>query len=217
MTPRAALVHTAAMDIGILGSGHIGSTLARHLVRLGHRVRVANSRGPDSLRALVSSLGESATAATLAEAITASELVIEAIPFGKVTELPADLLRGKIVVSAANYYPGRDGAIDLGGLTQSEYVARHLAGARVIKAFNTIWFQHLQDQARPGAPLATRRIVPLAGDDAEAKRVVADLIDAIGFAPVDMGTLADSHRMHPGAPIYNNDLTLEQAAPLLGA
>lgn len=205
------------MNIGILGSGHIGSTLAHHLVRLGHHVRIANSRGPDSLRELVAALGDRATAATIEEAITASDLVIEAIPFARVTDLPAALLRGKLVVSAANYYPGRDGAIDLGGLTQSEHVARHLAGARIIKAFNTIWFQHLQDQARPGTPLATRRIVPLAGDDAEAKRIVADLIEAIGFAPVDMGSLADSHRMHPGAKIYNNDLTLEQAAPLLDA
>lgn len=203
------------MDIGIIGSGHIGGTLARHLVRLGHTVRLSNSRGPDSLRELVEELGERARATTIDEAAAAPDLVIEAIPFAKIPSLPAAALRGKIVVTAANYYPGRDGDLDLGGATQSGWVAAHLPGARVVKAFNTIWFRHLHDQARPGAPLAERRIIPVAGDDADAKRVVCELIDAIGFAPVDMGGLADSHRMQPGAPIYNKDLTLAQAGPLL--
>jgi hypothetical protein len=203
------------MQIGIIGAGNIGATLARLLVEAGHLVALSNSRGPESLQEVVQPLGANARALTVAEAATFGEVVIEAIPFGRYRDLPADLLAGKIVVTASNYYPQRDGAIELGGLSQSELVARHLAGARVVKAFNTIWYRHLQQQGDRSKPLDARRVIPIAGDDAAAKQVVADLIAQIGFAPLDLGSLHDSTRQEPDAPIYNRDVTLAEARTIV--
>ncbi|MCU0494414.1 MAG: hypothetical protein MUD01_22730, partial [Chloroflexaceae bacterium] len=144
------------------------------------------------------------------------EVVIEAIPFGRYRDLPAAQLAGKIVVTASNYYPQRDGVIDLDRLAQSELVAQHLPGARVVKAFNTIWYQHLQTQGDRGKPLDERRVIFLAGDDAEAKAVIAGLIEEIGFGPLDIGSLHESARQEPGSPIYNKDMTVAEARAVLG-
>ncbi|HEU4324419.1 MAG TPA: NAD(P)-binding domain-containing protein [Roseiflexaceae bacterium] len=203
------------MRIGIIGSGNIGATLARLFVGAGHEVAISNSRGPASLASLVAELGAGARAATVEEAAAFGEVVVEAVPFGRYRELPAEALAGKIVVTASNYYPERDGAIELGGRAQSELVAEHLAGARVVKAFNTIWYQHLQSQGDPGKPLDERRVIVLAGDDAEAKRVIVDLISEIGFGPLDAGSLHESTRQEPDAPIYNRDVTLAEARKII--
>jgi 8-hydroxy-5-deazaflavin:NADPH oxidoreductase len=204
------------MRIGIIGSGNIGATLARLLAGAGHVVAISNSRGPESLAELVRSLGPNVRAATAEEAAAFGELVIEAIPFGRYRDLPAAQLAGKIVVTAANYYPQRDGAIDLGGQAHSELVAAHLPGARVVKAFNTIWYQHLQQQGDASKPLGERRVIFLAGDDAAAKQVVGDLIAEIGFAPFDVGSLHESTLQEPDSPIYNKSITIDEARALLG-
>lgn len=204
------------MQIGIIGSGNIGATLAGLLVAAGHEVAISNSRGPESLAELVAGLGPLARAATVDEAAAFGELVIEAIPFGRYRDLPAAPLAGKIVVTAANYYPQRDGAIDLGGGTQSQLVARHLAGARLVKAFNSIWYQHLRQQGDPSKPLDERRVIFLSGDDPAAKAVVADLIAQLGFGPLDLGGLADSARQEPDSPLYNRDITVAEARARLG-
>ncbi|NTU83563.1 MAG: NAD(P)-binding domain-containing protein [Chloroflexales bacterium] len=204
------------MEIGIIGAGRIGATLARLLVDVGQRVAISNTRGPASLAALVAELGPRAQTVSVAEAATFGEVVIEAIPFGRYRELPAALLVGKVVVTAANYYPQRDGLIELAGRAQSELVAEHLAGARIVKAFNTIWYQHLQTQGDPAKPIAARRVIPLSGDDPAAKQLVADLIAQLGFGPIDLGSLHDSTRQEPDSPIYNKDLTVAQARALLG-
>lgn len=203
------------MRIGIIGAGHIGATLARLLVDVGHEVAISNSRGPESLAALVDSLGPHARAASVADAAAFGELVVEAIPFGRAADLPVAPLAGKIVISASNYYPQRDGEIDLGGRAHTELVAEHLVGARVVKAFNTIWYQHLQRQGDPSKPLEQRRVVFLAGDDPAAKQVVADLIMQLGFGPLDTGLLHDSTRQQPDTPVYNNDLTVAEARVML--
>lgn len=203
------------MRFGIIGAGHIGATLARLLVDAGHEVALSNSRGPASLAELVGALGPRAHAATVADAAAFGELVAEAIPFGRYTDLPAAALAGKIVISASNYYPQRDGAIDLAGRAHTELVAEHLAGARVVKAFNTIWYQHLQRQGDRAKPLEQRRVVFLAGDDPAAKQVVADLIVELGFGPLDVGSLHESTRQQPDTPIYNNDLTVAEARAML--
>jgi predicted dinucleotide-binding enzyme len=191
------------LNIGIIGSGNIGGTVARLFAKAGHEVAVANSRGPETLAGLVEEIGPNARAVTVEEAARFGDVVLEAIPFGRYEELPAEALSGKIVVTASNYYPGRDGEMDLDGLAQSEAVARHLEGARVVKAFNTIYFGRLAENGRPGAPLEEREVIFVAGDDEEARRVVSGLIEEIGFAPVETGTLAESGRQEPGAPIYN--------------
>jgi predicted dinucleotide-binding enzyme len=142
------------MKIGIIGAGHIGGTAARLFVDAGHQVAIGNSRGPDTLQDLITDLGENARAATPAEAAQFGEVVLVAIPLKDYTSLPADELRGKIVIDAMNYYPGRDGQfaqLDSGESTSSELVAAQLPGARVVKAFNTIWFEHLKAQGRKGS------------------------------------------------------------------
>jgi len=204
------------LRIGIMGAGNIGATAARLFARAGHEVAIANSRGPETLAGLVEEIGPNARAATVEEAARFGEVVLEAIPFGRYSELPAEALRGKIVVTASNYYPGRDGDMDLDGLAQSELVARHLEGARVVKAFNTIYFGRLAENGRPGAPMEEREVIFVAGDDEEAKRVVSGLIEEIGFAPVDTGTLAESKRQEPGAEIYNVPMTPAEAREAVG-
>ena len=205
------------MNIGIIGAGSIGGTAAALFADVGHAVALSNSRGPESLQDEVEALGPRVQALTAREAARFGEVILEAIPFGRYADLPAEELDGKTLISASNYYPQRDGAIDFGGLTQTELVARHLGGARVVKAFNTIYWEHLRDQGDTEKPLNERRVIPLAGDDAEAKETVAALIEAIGFAPLDLGGLSEGgRRMEPGRPIYNRDLTRAEAQALLG-
>jgi 8-hydroxy-5-deazaflavin:NADPH oxidoreductase len=207
---------STSMKIGIIGSGNIGGTLARLLVRDGHDVAISNSRGPDTLADMVRELGPKAHAATVAEAAEWGDIVIEAIPFGRYRDLPVQELMGKTVISASNYYPQRDGKIARDGRATVELVAEHLAGARVVKAFNTIYFEHLARQGDTGKPMDDRRVIPISGDDADAKQEVAALVTALGFAPLDMGSLHDSTQQEPDAPIYNVDLTFREARELLG-
>jgi len=203
------------MRIGIIGSGNTGSVAARHFVAAGHEVGISNSRGPDSLSRLVADLGPNARATTVEGAADFGEVVLEAIPFGEYRSLPADELTGKTVISAANYYPDRDGEIDQEGRTQTELVAAHLADSTVIKAFNTMYYETLRDEARPGAPLEDRLVLFLAGGDPEAKSVVSGLIEEIGFVPLDVGSLRDGVMMEPGSAIYNEPMRLERARTVL--
>ncbi|WP_424951365.1 NADPH-dependent F420 reductase [Deinococcus sp.] len=199
------------MKIGILGAGHIGRALARLLAEAGHEVGISNSKDPDTLRELAHQLGHGVKAFNREDAARFGELVIETVPFGKYATLPAVQMEGKIVIDTANYYPERDGQIDLGELSQSAFIAHHLPKARVVKAFNTIHSAHLESQGDTGKPLDERRAIFIAGDDQEAKAVVTRLIEEIGFAAVDTGSLEDSKVQQPGTPIYGPDLTAKQA------
>ncbi|WP_262013475.1 NADPH-dependent F420 reductase [Micromonospora sp. Mcm103] len=193
------------MEIGIIGSGHIGGTLTRRLRSLGHDVAVANSRGPQSLSDLAAETG--ARAVSVEEAVQGAELVVIAIPLKAVPQLPAALFDGKLVVDANNYYPQRDGDIaELldRSLSSSRWTADHLKGARVVKVFNNIQAAHLMDEGKP-AGTAGRSALPVAGDDADAKRIVMGLVDELGFDPVDAGTLDESWRQQPDTPVYGTD------------
>jgi predicted dinucleotide-binding enzyme len=193
------------MRIGIVGSGNVGGALTRRLSALGHDVSVANSRGPESLEALAAESG--ATAATVEDALRDAELTIVAVPMKAVPELSGGAFEAKVVVDAGNYYPARDGEIAQieGGLPSSTWVAQHLVGATVVKAFNSIQAGHLETRGRPsGHP--ERIALPIASDDGAAKQRVADLVERLGFDPVDAGTLADSWRQQPGTPVYGADL-----------
>jgi len=205
------------MRIGLIGTGMIGGNLARLLAKAGHEVIVSNSRGPDAVADLVDEIGGRATAASATGAAAAAEVVVVAIPFGRHRELPAEELAGKIVVDAGNYYPARDGRVpelDYGTTTSSELTAAALPGARVVKAFNTIYYEHLRNDGKPaGAP--GRRAIPIAGDDPAAKQVVAGLIDQIGFDAFDAGSLAEGRRLEPGSPVYNVPLTRDDLAAAL--
>lgn len=206
------------MKIGLVGAGNIGGTLATLLLRAGHEVAVSNSRGPETLAGAVAELGPSARAVTAAEAAAFGEVVVVSIPLGRFRELPAEPFAGRVVVDSNNYYPQRDGQIaelDAGEATSTGLLAEHLPGARVVKAFNTISFEHLRDKGRPDAPTADRLAVPIAGDDAAAKAVLTDLIDQIGFTAVDTGALADSWRQQPDTPVYGAEAGPAEATALI--
>lgn len=193
------------MEIGIIGSGHIGGTLTRRLRSLGHDVAVANSRGPESLADLAAETG--ARAVSVEDAVQGAELVVIAIPLKAVPHLPAALFDGKLVVDANNYYPQRDGDIPElldRSLSSSRWTADHLKGARVVKVFNNIQAAHLMDEGKP-AGTSGRIALPVAADDADAKRIVMGLVDELGFDPVDAGTLDESWRQQPDTPVYGTD------------
>jgi 8-hydroxy-5-deazaflavin:NADPH oxidoreductase len=207
------------MNIGIIGAGHIGATAARLFLDAGHTVAISNSRGPETLRDLVQELGSGAQAATTIEAAQFGEVVLLAIPLKDFTSLPAAELSGRIAIDAMNYYPDRDGLIaslDVGELASTELVAAQLPGARIVKAFNTIWFEHLKTQGKKDAPVGDRRVIPVSGDDADAKQIVSRLIEQIGFGAVDLGSLRDSRRQQPGSEIYNRDATVTEARGMVG-
>lgn len=192
------------MRIGVIGSGHMGASLSRLLAGAGHDILISNSRGPDSLRDLTQESGGRTVAGTVAQAIEFGDVVVVAVPFVAIEDVAAQgRWDRKIVVDVTNYYAQRDGVkVDPSPLSSSEVVAEKLAGARVVKAWNTIWYRRLQTQARgeDGEPLA----VLYAGDDEDARALVARLIEDTGFAPVYSGTLAESRNtQEPGAPLYN--------------
>jgi len=196
------------MKIGIIGAGNIGGALTRRFTQLGHEVSVANSRGPETLSELASESG--ATAVTAAEAARGQDIVVVTIPQKNVPKLPSDLFADTgdevVIVDTGNYYPQqRDGRIDAieDGTTESRWVAQQL-GRPVIKAFNNIYAQHLQDKGQPaGTP--GRIALPVAGDDQAAKQVVLDLVDQLGFDAVDAGGLDESWGQQPGSPVYATD------------
>jgi predicted dinucleotide-binding enzyme len=190
--------------IGFIGSGMIGGTVARLSLAAGHRVVMSNSRGPETLQYLVAELGPLATAATAGQAAEAGDLVVVSIPVKAIGDVPAKPLAGKPVLDTGNYYPQRDGQIevlDTGALTSSGLLQRHLPDAHVVKVFNNIYYKHLESLARPsGAP--DRTALPIAADDAAARAAVTAYLDSIGYDAVDTGTLADSWRQEPGTPVY---------------
>jgi predicted dinucleotide-binding enzyme len=194
------------MQIGIIGTGNIGGTLARNLSKLGHQVMIANSRGPASLAALAAETG--ATAVTSEQSARAKDVLIISVPEKAVPQLPRDVLAATtaVVVDTGNYYPSRDGQIPEidGGMADSEWVAQLLAHP-VIKAFNNIVANSL---ATRGVPAGTpgRVCLSVVGDDDRAKQVVLGLIDELGLDGIDAGNLADSWRQQPGTPAYCRDL-----------
>ncbi len=206
------------MKIGIIGSGHIGGTLAKLWAAAGHQVALSNSRGPESLAAQVAAIGHGARAMTVEDAAAFGDVVLVAIPLHAYRALPAGRLAGKIVIDAMNYYPGRDGEIPGMAENSSRVVAQYLAGSRLIKAFNTMYFETLAHDGRPSAPLDDRLVLYVAGDDEAARRTVESLIEQIGFAPLYTGTLAaGAPRQQPGAPIYNRPMKLREARQALAA
>jgi predicted dinucleotide-binding enzyme len=186
------------------GSGNIGSTVARLAVAAGHDVVLSNSRGPETLQDLVGELGPRARAATAAEAAAAGDIVVVTVPMKAYRDIPAGPLAGKVVIDTNNFYPERDGRLaelDDGTSTTGELLQAHLSGARVVKAFNNIYFPHLASLPRPsGAP--DRSTLPIAGDDADAKRAVTEFLDSIGYDAADIGPLAENWRTQRDTPVY---------------
>lgn len=203
------------MEIGIIGSGNIGSALARYLVNLGHEVMIANSRGPETLGGVAAETG--ATPATVEEAASATDLIIISIPEKAIGELPISLLSSStaVIVDTGNYYPSRDGKnADIeSGIRDSEWVAG-VIGHPVVKAFNNIFAASLASKATP-AGSSDRIALSVAGDNERDKQVIMELIDQIGFDAIDGGPLSESWRQQPGTPAYCQDLDKDALAAAL--
>ncbi|GHE92781.1 NADPH-dependent F420 reductase [Streptomyces fumanus] len=190
--------------LGVIGTGMVGAGVARRAVDAGLNVVLSNSRHPDLLAGLVAELGGRARAARPADAARAGDVVLAAVPLAAHERLPRAELAGKTVIDPMNYAPRPDWALpelDRNELTSSELVQRHLVGARVVKALHNIGPRQLLDLHRPsGAP--DRTALPLSGDDPDAKKEAADLLDILGFDTVDLGPLSDSWRSEPNTPLY---------------
>lgn len=192
------------MKIAIVGAGQVGGALAKAFVGAGHVVYICNRRGADSLKGLAESTG--AIAASPLDAVKGANVIVIAIPFVAVAALPSDFLSeaasSAVVIDATNYYPRRDGAIgDVdNGMAESRWVAKQINHS-VVKAFNNIFYKHLVSKARPMGD-GERAALAIAGDDEEAKALVGELINQIGFDVVDAGLLDDSWRQQPGTPVY---------------
>jgi len=190
--------------IAIIGSGHVGSNLAKAAVAHGYRVVLSNSQGPDSLADLVSELGPRASAATPAEASAAGDFAIVAIPLTTIDQVPVEPLAGKVVIATINYFPQRLGhvrEIDDGTTTAPGLLQAHLPESRVVRAFSMIDAADMSGDGHPeGDP--KRRALALAGDDPAAKRLVAGLYNEFGFDALDIGGLDESWRIDAGQPAF---------------
>lgn len=189
---------------GFIGSGNIGSTVARLAVDAGHQVVMSNSRGPDTLGDLIDKLGPNARANTAEEAAAAGDVVVVTIPLKNFRDVPVDVLRNKVVIDTMNYYPDRDGRIavlDDESTTTSELLQVHLPESHVIKAFNNIYFEHLAALARPKGA-GDRSALAIAGDDADSKATVTRLLDEIGYDTVDLGPLGEGWRTQRDTAAY---------------
>ena len=217
MPHPAGTVPLNMTTIGIIGSGNIGSQLARLTVAQGHDVIVANSRGPETLSDLVSELGERATAGTALDAAERGDIVIVTIPLHAIDTVPVAPLVGKVVIDTNNYYPERDGHIaelDEETTTTAEMLQAHLPESKVVKAFNHIYAADLTTKGKPsGTP--NRRALVIAGDDADAKATVAALIDSFGFEPLDIGALSEGWRIQRDTPGYGPDVDADKLRELV--
>jgi predicted dinucleotide-binding enzyme len=194
------------MRIGVIGAGRIGGNAARLFAQAGHDVLVSYSRDPERLQALAAGIG--ARAGSPREAAEFGEVVMLSVPWRLIDEVLAETgpLEGRIVIDTTNQF-GSDGWEDLGGRTAAQVNAERMPGARYTKAFNTLT-SGFQEQAA-GRTGPDRVVMFLCGDDEEAKRVVAGLIDDAGFTPVDVGGTADAAPMEaprrPGA-VYGEEV-----------
>ncbi len=190
--------------IGIIGAGHIGSQIARKAVQLGYQVVISNSRGPQTLAALVAELGPHARAATAWEAAAAADFAVVTVPFKNYLEVPAEPLAGKVVIDTNNYYWERDGhvqALDDGEATTSGLLQGHLKDSKVAKGFNHIPAGDITTTGKP-AGSENRRALATASDHADAAELVAGLYDEFGFDTVNIGPLSESWRVERDRPAY---------------
>ena len=203
-------------SVGIVGAGKVGTVLARLAVGAGHRVLISGSGDPSKIALIIDVLAPGAVATTTADALQA-DLVILALPLGKVRAIPSDALAGKLVIDATNYWWEVDGIRDdLTDLhsSSSEIVQRYFAGARVVKALNHMGYHDLDEGPRPpGAP--DRKAIAIAGDDASDVALVGSFVDSIGFDPVVVGPLSHGVRLEPGSEMFGANVGAAQVREVL--
>src|SRR6266581_2350257 len=200
------------MNIGMIGTGDIGEVIIRKLRDAGYPVKMANARGPESLKDLAANTG--AIPVSVEQVVQDVDMLFIVVPQKAIPELPKGLLKKAkketIVIDVGNYYSWRDGRIDEieSGLTDSAWVEKQI-GRPVIKVLNSIISNALAEAGRP-AGSRDRVALPISGDNPKAKEIVAQLLDRIGFDSVDAGTIADSWRQQPGSPVYCTNPTKEE-------
>jgi predicted dinucleotide-binding enzyme len=208
----------AFMRIGIIGAGNIGSAVARKLATAGHSVKLANSKGAESISTLARDLGT--VAVSKEEAVTDVDVVILSIPFAAyagLTGLFRDVPDEVTVIDTSNYYPFRDGSISAveSGMLESVWVSAQI-GRPVVKAWNAVLAYTLSEQGQLGGTVG-RIAVPVAGDDAKGMTIAMQLVNATGFDAIDAGKLEESWRQQPGTPAYCTELTAVELVPALAA
>jgi len=205
------------MKISIIGSGHVGGTLARLCVKAGHEVSLVNSRGSASLQPFVDELGPQLHPLnSIDEALAFSDLIILAVHWRSIDLLPNFNAHGKIIVDTTNPYKSDGTFYELGNDIPSTKVQEHFTGGVIVKAFNTIWFKHLAENGNKDLPMAERRVIPVAGDDSGAKSRVSGLIGDFGFGPLDTGSLKiGTAWQNISGPLYNKELTVREATEII--
>jgi len=207
------------MKIGVIGSGRIGSTVGRLLADAGHEI-MFSSRHPEALDALVAKVGPRAMRASITEAARFGEVLLVSVPFNALPALGqelADIIEGKVVLETGNPYPERDGKIAeeliASGRGTGAFAREHLPGARVVRAFNSVWDQTLAKEAHRPDPKVG---IPLAADDREALEIAARLVRDAGFDPVAVGSLDAAKRFDVGSPVYNTGMSGDALREALG-
>jgi 8-hydroxy-5-deazaflavin:NADPH oxidoreductase len=198
--------------IGLIGSGKVGTNISLAAIAAGYDVVLSNSRGPQTLSDLVKRLGSHAKAGTAEEAAEMGDFAVVAIPLPGVDRVPVEPLAGKVVLCTINYFPQRFGnvaSIDDGTTTAPGVLQAHLPASSVVRAFNMVDAEDIPTDGHPvGDP--SRRALAVAGDNSDAKRVVAKLYNEFGFDALDIGPLAESWRLDPGQPAFVVKQNLEQ-------
>jgi 8-hydroxy-5-deazaflavin:NADPH oxidoreductase len=208
--PSARVSAQAAKTrIGVIGSGHIGGTIGTLWVKAGHPV-MFSSRHPEELKELVVSLGPSAQAGTVEQAIAFGDVLFIAVPYKALPQVGQDYaaaLKGKIMLDACNCVPARDGnelfdEVEKNGIGVTSQ--KYLPGTRLVRAFNTLNYKIFADEANRADP---KLAIPIAGDDPQAVEVAGGLVRDAGFDPVVVGKLADASRFQRGAPGYGQNVS----------
>ncbi|WP_342746928.1 NADPH-dependent F420 reductase [Georgenia soli] len=190
--------------IGVLGAGRVGTAVARQSLRAGYDVLVATAADPSEISLIVEVMAPGARAVTAAEAVRGSDVVVLSVPLRRYRTLDPELFAGRVVVDAMNYWPETDGHLPVmeGEVSTSEVVQTHLAGARLVKTLNHIGYHDLESDHSPaGSP--GRRALAVAGDDEEARALVGEVVDRLGYDAVDAGPLAAGRALEPGTAVFS--------------